>query len=460
MQVNEVAKPPSIEGNFLTETKGLLFLVLPMTIGAILEALVPFINVFMLARLSPQMVAAAALVNTLFAALLMVFWGIFSAVSTLIAERYGEKNNAAISQLVVTSCWLALISGGVIGVLLWKADVLLVYIGQPTATIELARGYFHGLAFAAIADFFTYALFGFFQGIMQSSITMVLSFVYVPINIAINYLLMNGKWGFPAMGAAGVGFGTAIAFWLLVLFCLVIILVKPDLRAYFKGSLWPRFEALKALLTVGVPLGLLWAVIFVFFFVITALMGKISDTALAAYQLVRQWVDIFFVLGYCLSRALGIKIAEAIGMGQRQRMALITKAALGLNTVFMVLVVIVLVGFSEKLLKLDLGNLTRAADLPLIAFALTFFKIAAVSMVFDSVRTLYFGALLGLKDSFYLLMTGAVCWLGVGIPVAFAVSYLSVQSANSLWWVCVLCEVLGLVLLMHRYKRWMSCALV
>lgn len=433
------------------EVYALLALALPMVVGAILEALIPFLNILMLARLGPQTVAAAALVATLFGTLLMIFWGVFSSAATLIAHRYGERNHAAISELVISSCWLALSVGCVVGLLLWRADILLVRLGQPVATIDLARGYFHGLAFAAVADFFTYALFSFFQGIMQSKITMWLSLLYVPINISCNYVLMFGKWGLPKMGAAGIGYGTAIAFWALVIFCVIFILSRRDLRSYFRSPWWPSAAAMGALLRVGLPLGLLWSFTLIFFFVLAVLIGKMSDGALAAYQLVRQWVDFFFIIAYCFARSLSIKMSEAIGQDRRYRMHIIAKAALVLNVSFMLLVVLLMTTCGDVLLAVDLGLKPSAENDMVIHYAHAFFKLAAIYLFLDTARTLFFGALMGLQDTTYLLGVGAVCWLLVGVPVAMLVTHLMPDSPNNLWFVGMLTEALGLILLARRY---------
>lgn len=433
------------------EVSSLLSVALPMAVGAILEALVPFLNILMLARLGPQTVAAAALVATLFGTLLMIFWGVFSSASPLIARRYGERNHLAISDLVVSSCWLALSVGSVVGVLLWRADILLVYLGQPVATIDLARGYFHGLAFAASADFLTFALFNFFQGIMQSKVTMWLSLLYVPINIVCNYVLMFGVWGLPKLGAAGIGYGTAISFWLLLGLCVIFILSRRDLRSYFQGRRWPSWPAIAALLRLGLPLGLLWSFTLIFFFVLAVLMGKMSDGALAAYQLVRQWIDFFFIIAYCFARALSIKISEAIGQGKRYRMAIIAKAALLLNTGFMVLVVILLTTCGDALLAVDLGIKPSSDNYWVIHYAHDFFKLAAIYIFLDTARTLFFGALLGLQDITYLLAVGAICWLVVGVPVAILATHLMPHCPNNLWLVGMLTEALGLILLARRY---------
>lgn len=433
------------------EVSSLWVVALPMAIGAILEALIPFINILMLARLGPQTVAAAALVATLFGTLLMIFWGVFSSVSPLIARRYGERNPSAISELVVSSCWLALLVGCAVGWLLWRADILLVYLGQPLATIDLARGYFHGLAFAVTADFLTFALFGFFQGIMQPKITMWLSLLYVPISITCNYVLMFGVWGLPKLGAAGIGYGTAISFWLLLGLCVTFILSRRDLRSYFQGRRWPGWPAISALLRLGLPLGLLWSFTLIFFFVLAVLMGKMSDGALAAYQLVRQWVDFFFIIAYCFARALSIKISEAIGQDKRYRMAVIAKAALVLNTGFMVVVVILLITGGDVLLAVDLGTQPSSDNYWVVHYAHDFFKLAAIYIFLDTARTLFFGALLGLQDIRYLLAVGGLCWLLVGVPVAVIVTHLMPHSPNNLWFVGMLTEGLGLILLARRY---------
>ena len=214
------------------ESKTIMRIVIPITTCAMLEGCVYFLNTWMLAKLGNDALGAGALVTNLFSSLMMILWGVFSSSSMIYARYYGAGDKKSIIRLLGTTNLLAVTLGIGTSCILWNTNYILQWLGQPASTVAIAKSYAHGLALAEIPDLLTFSLFNFLQGISRASTTLWLSLLYVPLNIACNYILVFGKFGVPAMHAAGVGYGTLIAYCLLIAAIAVYFVSNPAIRIY------------------------------------------------------------------------------------------------------------------------------------------------------------------------------------------------------------------------------------
>ena len=123
-----------------------------------------------------------------------------------------------------------------------------------------------------------------FYGLGKPRIVMLIAFIFMPINIGLNYLLMYGKCGLPAMGIEGLGVGSLISTSLNVLSLFWVIATQAPYKNYLHTGGWFNRVAAKELLINGIPAGLVWLVEVGFFSAIALLMGMISVAALAAHE--------------------------------------------------------------------------------------------------------------------------------------------------------------------------------
>lgn len=430
-------------------------LALPMAITTLIEASVGFINIAMLGHLGVNALASGALVTNFFTVIIMIMWGIFSACNILVANRYGANDKVGVSKVVCSGSVLAIILGLLMGILLWRADILLAAFGQSAQTIHLATGYFHGLAIAGVADLFTFLLFNFFEGILRPKIALMLSICYVPLNIFANYVLVFGKFHFPEMQVAGIGYGTAIAFWILTILCLATIFFNKNLRAYFTDGLHFEWQTIIEILKLGLPQGLFWALNFIFFFVVALLMGRISEIDLASFQITMQWYNLFFIITYCLGNAASIKTSEALGQAQQKvatYLLTIENAGRLINLVPVGLGVIFFIFFPHWLTAIDVAGDTYHKTPMLIDTTALFFIFLSIFYLFSTNRYLSSRTLMGLKDSWFIFLSGVTTWFVIAIPLCFWLNHLYPKNTHYLWYVMIFSEVIMLLSLLIRTR--------
>lgn len=177
-----------------------------------------------------------------------VFW-LFSflrwGTSGLTAQALGACDNAEISNTLYRSCLLASVVG--MGLILLQSPLYFLATRVITVSDDVAvytSQYFHVCIWGAFAVQMCYALTGWFIGMQNSRIPMVVAIVQNVTNIPLSLFFVYGL----GMKIVGIALGTVIAQYvgLLVAVAMLFIsyhryLVRPDWGTVFQRSALMRF---------------------------------------------------------------------------------------------------------------------------------------------------------------------------------------------------------------------------
>lgn len=437
--------------NFYTETKIIITLAIPLIASGLVEAAVGFFSTLFLAHLGPQELAAGALVNWLFVTLLVLMWGLLTAVSVMVAQRYGAGDTKGIATVLLDSVLFCIVLTIPTFVLIWNADTVLLYFGQKPTTVLLAKDYLRALAFGIFPDFIFLVLQQFLIGLGHVRANMFFTFIWVPINIAANYILMFGKWGIPSLGMAGIGWGTSFSFWFMSFLITAYLLSQKDYKKYlpFKKHL-KLFSTWGELLKVGVPMGAMFTVEIAFFFTLSLVMGNIGIADLAANQIVMQYVALFGMLIFCTAQAITVRVGHSLGAGDATSVSLANYSGILVSVLFTILVGACYWFIPNILIDLDLDP-TLTKNHEIISLAKQFFVVAAIFELLEAIRFSYFGSLRGLSDTTFTLLVSIIMFWGVALPAGYFLSKWTVTPGLGYWWGLVIGAVFGILLLIWRF---------
>lgn len=438
--------------NFFSESRILLTLSMPLIMSGIIETSVGFFSNIFLAHLGATSLAAGALVNWVFTTLMVIIWGTLSAVTTLVARYYGAKKNDEITYVFYSSLLLAVVLMLPAMLLLWNLSPLFLFFGQAPATVKLAQFYLHGLTWAIIPDFIITVLLQFVAGLGRTRVNLTFSLLFVPLSIFFNYSLMFGKFGFPNLGIAGIGWGAALTFWIIALGFSVYFCLNKSYRIYFKFPRWKKIiPQLHEIFQVGLPLGLTYFFEVGFFLTMSILMGRISADTLSANQLALQFFWLFSIVTFALAQGITIRVGHSVGQNNKKAVNNATYVGIFYASNFMLLVALIYWIFPEKLIAIDF-NLHDAKNNTIVHLATEFLALAALVQLIEAPRFALFGSLRGLKDTRFTLFTSIIVFWIIALPLsAIALSY--GLAGYGIWWATILAEMIGVFLLVGRYRR-------
>ncbi len=399
-----------------TELRALLKLAAPIMIAQLSNTAMGFVDAVMAGRVSPRDLAAVALGNSIWIPVFLLMTGILLATTAKVAERFGAGKQEDIGPLVRQGLWLALAVGLSGALLLVNARPILELMGVDQELIDPAMGYLHGIAFGFPAVALYYVLRCFSDGLGRTRPSMVLGICGLLLNIPLNYILIYGHFGMPALGGVGCGWASGTVMWFMLLGMLTWVTRAP---AYKSSKLFERFDRpqlplIKRLLSVGVPIGVAVFAESSIFAVIALLIGGLGATVVAGHQIALNFSALIFMIPYALAMAVTVRVGQALGRGDPR--AARFAAGIGIGTAL----AYACISASLMLLCRELIAKMYSPDPQVIAVAAMLIVYSALFQFSDAIQVAAAGALRGYQDTRATMIITLFAYWGIGLPVGYA----------------------------------------
>lgn len=416
------------------EIKNTLSLGIPLIASQLIYASSGFIGTAMVAHLGKEALAASVLISMVWFSLSVLFFGLLNSVSVLVAHQYGARNDKAISEIMGQGY----LFGGLIAILmivvLQSAPLFLHWSGQPAAVLKLSLQYLHALLWTIPSLVILILSEQFLAAVGRAKTVLRISMIIVPIEIPLIYILIFGKFGLPACGVAGVGYGFAITYFVTAT-GLVLYLWKA--KHYARYQIFSRLNEFnlkiqKELLRIGLPMGLMHLIEVSAFAVATFMISQFGTSMLAAHQITMQYLGYAITVVFAMSQAVSVRVGHAVG--QQDLSAIRYATYVGMIFTFLCVAVIALAFkfFPTFFLSIDLNpKNTNNADL--IRYASLLLSIGGLLLIFDNFRIIGFGALRGLKDTKFPMYVSFICFWLIGLSSAYVFSFVWHLKGKGIW---------------------------
>ncbi len=428
-----------------------LKLAIPLILtGAFQSSLGFFENIF-LAHLGREVLAASALVSWLFFTMISIIFGTLSSVNVLISHRYGAKDHEGVTLVLRDAFLLALLLTLPTFLLFWYASDILSLFGQKPELVALAKLYLHALAWGLFPKFLLIVSFELVIGLGHSRTIMVFTILSIPLYILFSYVLIFGKFGFPMLAIAGAGWGMTFADWIIATIVCILLWLSKTYKRYIRSifTLVKPFY-LWELLCIGVPMGAMFCVETGYFFLMTLAMGWISVATLAANQIAFQYLGFLTSVVFSISQALTVRMGHLLGANEFNGAKRSAYAGIILSLVFMLLIAQLYWFFPGILISVDL-NINNHANSETVHLATLFLFICGFFQIFESIRLSLFGALRGLKDTKFTLITSIIGFWCISLPIGYLFSIPLSFGGAGFWWAMVAGAFCSVILLYKRF---------
>ena len=439
----------------LSELRMTLALALPLVAANLAQMAMGLTDTIMVGALGAVPLAAVGLGSGLYFTAVLVCAGVLNAVAPLASFALGAGDREAVGRVTASGLILAALLTVPVVVAMLIAEPALDRIGYDRAlTGEIGR-YLRAIVWGAPGFLGFAVLRCLFATLARARVVMIVLVLCVPVNAALNWVLIHGHFGAPALGVAGSGYASAIVNWLMGLGLAAAIAVLPrnDPAVFSWGHrLRPRLAGtladIRRILTLGLPIGGLQALEIGVFVASAALMGLFGAEALAAHQIAIVCASFTFMVPMGIGQAATVRVATERGAAAWDAARLAGFVALALGVAFMTAASLVL----WTTPRFIVGAFVVAGDpanRAVIARALDFLAIAALFQIVDGMQAVTAGALRGYHDTRVPMLIAALGYWGIGFVGGWTLAFPLGVGPAGLWWgfVLGLASVAALLLL-------------
>lgn len=413
-----------------------------------------------LAQHSTHSLAAATAVSGVFWAPMALVQQTAGYSITFVAQYFGAKKFAQVGASLWQSFYISIIGGLLFLLLIPFASQIFSFFDHPETLLRLESTYFISLCYTAIPFSILGAMGGFLAGIGKSHLILPINFAGVISNVVLDYLLIFGHFGFPALGIAGAGFATGIA---NVIACIVsaIIIFNSQHEALYKvKSAWrPNLDLLKRYVIYGVPSGLQYALEGFAFSVFLILIGRMPNgsVGLAGSGIAVSIMMLAIMPSVGVAQAVSVLVGQFIGKGQPQQAEKASHTGFKMALLYILTMSLTFLFFPEFYLSWfqNKENPALWADVERVTPYLLYF--VAFFIPFDALNVIYAFALKGAGDTrFVTAVALLVPW-----PIMVFPTYMILNNPQALYWAWLTASLFlvaqGLIFL-WRFKggKWKS----
>ena len=392
--------------------RSLIFLALPVMLQSGLTNLVSLLDNLMVGAVGTDQMNGVSIVNQcLFVFNLCIFGGL-GGVGIFTAQFYGNGDHKGVRDTFRFKILLALgiFAAGLIVLTVWGRDLIGLFLheggstGDMAATLDHAQGYLNvmllGLAPFALQQAYASTL----RECGETALPMKAGVAAILLNLVLNWFLIGGHWGAPALGAVGAAVATVIA---RVLECAIIVIWchRHHEKAVFVPGAYRSLRIPGALagriVSKGMPLlinELLWSL------GMAALTQSYSTRGLAVVagmNIASTVSNVFSIMWMSMGTAVSIMVGQQLGAGDFERVrstrkqiasfAVVSAAAAGLLLFLSAPLFPRLYNTTDEVRALAVGFLrVSACAAPLYAYGhTTYFTLRAggktwITLLFDS----------------------------------------------------------------------------
>jgi MATE family multidrug resistance protein len=277
------------------------------------------IDTMMTGHASPADLAAMGLGASVYSSVFLALTGVVSALNPIIAHHYGARRWDAIGPSYVQGLWLALMLSLVGMPLLAFPGPWLARLGADPAVEALATQYLRLLSLGLPAALMFRATYALNVAISRPKVIMAIQVAGLVLKVALNDVLIFGRFGLPRLGAVGCGLASFIVYWVLCLMAFGYTHFDERYRRYAIGRAAPRGEALAEHLRLGVPIGLAYALETTSFTFMSLLIARLGTGVQGGHQIIANLAGIAYQVPLALSVATATLTAQALGAGEPRR---------------------------------------------------------------------------------------------------------------------------------------------
>lgn len=409
-------------------------LVIPITLQNVMGILLNMCDTVMLGKLegnSEEAITAANLANQPFFLYTLFIFGMISGAAVLISQYWGKGDVEAIRSISGIAFIGALSLGTVFTVVCYiLAPQVIGIFSKSGNVIELGVAYLRIVLLSYIPAAVTALLCGVMKATEQVKIALISNGAAIIMNIILNYILIFGKLGFPALGIRGAAIATLISrIAELITVLIYVIFMEKQIKLTLKNMFRIRKELVVDFLKFSTPVianETLWGLGITIHSVI---LGNLGEEAYAAYSIINVVERICQLATMGFANAAAIIIGKEIGMMRhlsdegeimraKDRVYNYAKTLLTVCTASSAVIAVIIFSLRYRIISFfNISEYTKSVALNLIVIML----ICVVMKAFNAPNIV--GVIRGGGDTLTALLIDFIPMYALAIPLGILASH-------------------------------------
>ena len=436
------------------ESRTVLAISVPLAAAYLAEMGMMITDMIIVGRLGSDELAAVGLTADWFYVLLLIGMGVIAMVGVLAAQSLGEGRPEGVIDAAEQGILVATLMSLPVMLCIWYLGPALEYAEQDPNVVRLISDYSRPLTWCVLPALWFAVHRNYVTALARASAIMTITVLALALNVLLNYALVFGKFGLPALGVVGAAYGTTIVNWLMFMALAWHVLRSPEFSRY-RVRLVPRrikAKAIREMLSLGLPITAAQVLAGAMFTVAAVLVGILSAEILAAQQIIYTVIYVVLTASIAIGDAVRVRVAYGIGLRSVDAARQSAYVSCAMAAAVTVVASAVLWLFPELIVGifLDTDDPMNESVL-LIAVGMVLY--AALFQMLDGIQIVAANGLRGLRDTqspLWIAMAGYwLVGLGAGTWLCFPMQY----GADGMWWGLVLGALTTTALMVVRFRQ-------
>lgn len=431
----------------------------PSVLESFFIALAGMIDTIMVSSLGSYAVAATGLTNQPKFIAFAIFFSINTAVSALVARRKGQDDkkgaNTVFSSAFAISIILCILTTALF--IYFSSDILRL-AGSNADTHDAAVKYFNiiigGLIFNVIAMVINAGQ----RGSGNTKIAFTTNLTSSIVNVIFNYLLIGGKFGFPALGIQGAALATVLGAAVAAIMSLISLFHKftfIDIKYIFRKKITPKLDAIKSIFNLSSSFFIENIAMRVGFLATAISAANLGTDPFAAHNVGMSLMSIGFSFGDGMQVAAVALSGRALGMGNKDEAFNYGRVSQKIGLTISVALSLILIVFGKQIL----GAFFQEEHI--IEMGLLIIKFIMLILLLQISQIIYGGCLRSGGDVKYTLLVAIISVTIIRTSVTLFFTLVVELGLAGIWLGILSDQLARFILLRKRFhkKKWLDIAI-
>lgn len=437
----------ALKERVLRQAGELISLALPIMASRAGWMMMGIVDTIMVGRFATNELAYQSVGGSIFGMLFVPAMGLMLGTLVVTSNAMGERNFGECGAAWRRSLPYGAAVGLALGTLCQFAEPLLHFLGQSEG---LASGAAEIIAIHGYGAIFGVAMIGcmfFLEGIKRPVPAMVMMGVANLANAGLNWVLIYGHLGMPAMGAAGSAWATTIIRALLLL-ALVVFIWNMRAHDVFKVRVKPAggWAGGTKARKIGYASGASFGIEHLAFAALTSVFAaRMGETSVAAFSVVFTIFAFYYMAAAGMGNATAVLVGSAYGAKDRSGVAVAGWLGLGVTTLILILPAGSMIAFPEALTRVF------SRDPAVILLAVPICVLGGLALLFDAAQTLMANALRGRHEAWWATGSHFFSYILLMLPLSWYLAFPAGRAGPGLMEAVIIASVVSSSVLICRF---------